>query len=537
MRIIRFVFFCLCLLLAFNGLAAPAETFRVPMSDGVTLATDLYLPTGDGPWPVVLERTPYDRKHGGLTHANLLPQGYAVVIQNLRGTLDSDGVWEVFRTDGWNATPGYHDGLDTVDWLLKQPWCNGKIGLAGWSASGIAAQLLMAAHPKGVRCAYIGAASDTLYETIFPNGCYRLNTIEAWPQGKSMINTFVQHPAYDDFWRSYDARARAKEITIPVYITCGWFDLFQRSATAFFQQVNNNGHPQTHGKCKLLMGTKAHGGASGALPFTAAGQTNPERLIGPSWAWLAYWLKEEDHGILEKPAVAFFVMGDDKNEHPESNVWRTLNNWPPPHTPHRLYLHSDGILHETPPKTENSATAYTYNPEDPTPSFGGNNLYPPSGPQNQREIEAREDVISFDSPPFISEKTFIGPITVTLHVSSDVTDTDFGARLCDVYPDGRSMNMNEGMVRTRYRDDRAKETLMNPGEIYSLSIALGETALTVAKGHRLRLDIFSCAHPRYEANPNTGEAFRKHTRSIPAHNKIHHTLLHPSHIILPLNSQ
>lgn len=513
----------------------PTLEAMVTMSDGARLATDIYLPTeGGGPWPVILERTPYNRKNGGAKA--FVGDSYAVAIQNLRGTRDSEGEWDVFGHDGWGG-PGRQDGVDTLHWVREQEWCNGKVGVAGWSASGVSAQLLLAAAPDEVDCAFVNAASSNFYEGVFPNGCYRKNTIEEWIEGKGMLAEFERHPSYDDFWAARNARAHAGTINAPVYILSGWFDLFQRSSTAFFAAVNNNGRPRSQGNCKLVMNTLAHAAPSGELNFADRKHTNIDAAVGSVNEWFDYWLLGEENGIGTKPNIALFLMTDEDARDTFGNEWLLLDNWPPPATPATFYLHEGGRLSAATCVSADSATSYIYDPAHPTPSLGGNNLYPPSGPHDQCAIEARADVIEFETQPFETDLTIIGPITVTLFASSTAPDTDFGARLCDVYPDGRSMLMNEGMVRARYRESISEEKLMEPGQVYELTIDLWDTALTFAPGHRIRLDIFSCGDPRYDPNPNTGEPFRRHTRTQPATNTIYHNRQYASRLVLPVVSR
>lgn len=510
----------------------PALEAKVAMSDGVRLATDIYLPhRGDGPWPVILERTPYNRRNGGAKA--FVGDSYAVVIQNLRGTRDSEGEWDVFGHDGWGE-PGRRDGVDTLHWIRQQEWCNGKVGVAGWSASGVSAQLLLAAAPDELDCAFINAASDNFYEAVFHNGCYRKNTIEEWAEGKEMLAEFARHPSYDDFWAARNARPHAATINTPVFILSGWFDLFQRSSTGFFAAVNNNGRPRSQGSCKLIMNTLAHAAPSGELEFNDRKHTNLDAAAGSIGDWFGHWLLGEENGVEHKPNVGLFLMTDQDAPDAFGNQWLLLDNWPPDAEPATFYLHDPGRLSTDAPDADDGGTSYVYDPAHPTPSLGGNNLYPPSGPHDQRTIEARDDVIEFETQPLDESLTVIGPIMVSLFASSSAPDTDFGARLCDVYPDGRSMLMNEGMVRARYRDSLSEEKFMEPGRVYEIAVDLWDTALTFAAGHRIRLDIFSCADPRYEPNPNTGEPFRRHTRTQPANNTIHHSRPYPSHLVLPV---
>ena len=212
----------------------------------------------------------------------------------------------------------------------------------------MAAQLLLAAEPEGVACAFIGAASDNFYESVFPHGCYRKNTIEEWEPAREMLPEIELHPAYDDFWEARNPRARADRVQVPVYILSGWFDLFQRSATAFFEEVHNNGHPQTHGQCKLVINTRAHATSSGALKFPDRSGINPDDAVGSIQDWCDYWLKGKDNGILDKPAAAIFVMTDPAAPEANGNAWMLDDNWPPPAEALDLYLYAGGALRPEP---------------------------------------------------------------------------------------------------------------------------------------------------------------------------------------------
>ena len=179
-------------------------------------------------------------------------------------TVGSEGKWEVFGSDSWGG-PGKQDGIDTIEWIKKQKWSNGKIGLLGFSASAISAKLLLASQPEGVQCAYLVAGSDNFYETVFQNGCYRKNTIEEWGPAKEYLPEIIKHPSYDEFWERRNARSQALQIKVPVYIVGGWFDLFQRSSIEFFRLLNTNAISPTYGKCKLVMLPLAHSAPPGEL--------------------------------------------------------------------------------------------------------------------------------------------------------------------------------------------------------------------------------------------------------------------------------
>ncbi|MBX7257449.1 MAG: CocE/NonD family hydrolase, partial [Candidatus Hydrogenedentes bacterium] len=283
--------------IASAGLFASESIVRVAMSDGIELETVVVLPDGEGPWPVVMERTPYNCRKAVVKNLDLAKRGYVAVAQNIRGTGKSAGTWTGFGNDGWGG-PGFRDGVDTVAWLRAQSWCNGRIGLFGGSASGIAAQLLVAAAPEGLACAYVNAASDNLYETMFPGGCYRTNTVDTWPNAEPLRPEIRRHPMYDDYWRARDARSRSDVADVPVYVTGVWFDLFQRSTVSYFKVQNTNWLPRSDGHCKLFVYPGAHGAPPGQLEYPDRANQSADAAIGSMMEWYDYWLKDADNGIL-----------------------------------------------------------------------------------------------------------------------------------------------------------------------------------------------------------------------------------------------
>lgn len=507
-------------------------TVDIPMSDGVILKAELWRPAPFGSFPVLLERTPYNRKEIIKNYKDLVKSGYAVLVQNVRGTRDSEGQWEVFGHDSWGEV-GRRDGLDTVEWLKAQKWCNGKIGLIGFSASAITGKLLLASQPQGIACAYLVAGSDNMYETVFPQGCYRKNTIEEWGPAREFLPEIIKHPSYDAFWEIRNARSRAYLVNVPVYIVGGWFDLFQRSSTEFFNRVQNNGYIETK-KSKLVIHPLSHAGPPGELKLEDRHKINLDTQFGSMLDWFDFWLRDKPNGIDQKPNVALFIMADPQNPGEIGNTYHFYDAVPWSNDYLILYLHPNGELSTEIPNTTGAFSEYIYDPQDPTPSKGGNNLTPPAGPYDQREIKQRSDLLVFTSPPVAKHLLIIGTILVQLYASTDAQDTDFGARFCDVYPDGRSMLMNEGMVRARYRNSISKEELVQPNQVYEFKIDLWDTALYLAPKHRIRLTVISASNPRYEPNPNTGEPFRQHTSTVKAKNRVFHNPQYPSRLLLPV---
>jgi putative CocE/NonD family hydrolase len=275
---------------------------------------------------------------------------------------------------------------------------------------------------------------------------------------------------------------------------------------------------------------------TGDLDFGAAARVEREVFELP---WFDYWLKGVANGVESEPPVSLFVMG--------KNVWRQENEFPLARTQYRkMYLSSgghantargDGRLSWEAPTGNSAPDLYQYDPNDPVPSTGGNNCCGTptlSGPRDQRRIENRNDVLVYTTTPFERELEITGPVKVMLHASSDALDTDFVAKLIDVYPDGRAINVCEGILRARYREGLSRPKLLDPGKTYELAIDLIGTSNVFLKGHRLRVDVTSSHFPEFDRNPNTGEPFGMSDKVKMARQTVYHSAAQPSHIVLPV---
>ena len=329
------------------------NTHMVPMNDGTLLATDVCLPGGDGPWPVVLYRTPYGRTSDSVDgwlgwNAN----GYAVVTQDMRGCGDSKGVFRLFFDDGWG---GNRDGNKTVLWVLAQPWCDGDIGTIGSSARGISQNFLMSGIPPGLRCQHIGAAASNLYtQAIFQGGAYRHSLAETWtaPQGPEAVQylheTIFAHPHYDDdYWPSLNPELRYPLVTWPTVNRGGWYDIFLRGTINNFLLLQHNGQPGSDGNHKLILDAYGHG-KHGEFQFPPGCKNAPAAYAG-SRAWLDYWVKGIDTGVMDEPPVCYYVLGDVNSPSGPGNEWRFADDWPIPATDVAFYLHEGGLLDTVPP--------------------------------------------------------------------------------------------------------------------------------------------------------------------------------------------
>ncbi|MCC6442745.1 MAG: CocE/NonD family hydrolase [Armatimonadetes bacterium] len=516
------------------------QTVMVPMSDGVKLATDIYLPVANSRFPVILARTPYGKGAGLGLAAGITKMGYAVVVQDTRGRFASEGANMPFEADGW--ANGKQDGYDTVEWIARQPWANGKVGTWGGSALGIAQLLMAATTPPHLVCQHIGVATPSFFrDGIYPGGAFHKAMSEDWLEASKFdsaaLKTWVSHPTEDDYWSSQSLDRRWKKVNVPAVHVGGWYDIFTQGTIDAFTGYQYRGGPGARGRQKLVVGPWTHGVGNVQIgevtfPATAAG---PPNGFADQWRWFARWLKGEDNGIDREPAVAYYVMGDTTDPKAPGNVWRTAPRWPVPARMTPYYLHADKSLTPDRPGGDGPIT-YTYDPKNPVPTVGGNHLTLPAGPKDQRSIESRPDVLVFTSQPLESPLEVTGRVRVRLWVSSDSPDTDFTAKLCDVYPDGHSLNICDGILRARFRKSFRRPEFMQPGRVYPVTIDLWSTSMIFNKGHRLRVQVSSSNFPAYDPNPNTGEGFRASDKTQAARNTVYVDRKRPSHIVLPVRA-
>lgn len=547
---------------------------KVPMRDGVELSADIYLPQLDetgvgGPWPTVLMRTPYSNNGDILIERGrmLANSGYAVVIQDVRGRWDSDGVYYAFHQE-------VEDGYDTQEWVSKQPWCDGNIGMTGASYGG-ATQWLSAplAHPA-VKCLVPRVMCVDYYDGLMhPGGAFQLNVMMTWGMrtngrtGQSIDyhnwtdafrslpvidldgsagrdlpfwKDWLNHPSDDGYWDEVNITDKYDQIMSPAYIMGGWYDLYAKDVFDEFVAMRTNSGSLESKQSRLIVGPWPHRLAgsqkTGDVDFGANSLVD---LDGQELRWFDYWLKGDDTKIAEEPPIKLFIMG--------VNEWREEHEWPLPRTDwQKWYLHSggeangllgDGTISVASPQDE-STDNFTYNPEYPVQTVGGNNCCSPEvvpwGPYDQRGVEMRPDVLVYSSDPLESDMTVIGPIKLVLHAATDGVDTDWTAKLVDVSPSGYAMNLCDGIVRTRYRDSFKKPEMLTPSEIYEYEFDVGVTGNVFKAGHQIRLEVSSSNFPRYDRNLNTGEDNGTSTEMRSAEQTVHHSAARPSHIVLPI---
>ncbi|MFZ0218156.1 MAG: CocE/NonD family hydrolase, partial [Candidatus Dormiibacterota bacterium] len=393
-----------------------------------------------------------------------------------------------------------------------------------------------------------------------------VSILRNFPSIERWITDVVRHADYDDYWKQpgYNVEEHYDEhADVPIHLLSGWYDSYTRASTDNFVELRR----RKRGPVRLIVGPWVHGGETMRQSWSGDADFGVDAPLddydGYRLRFFDAALKRLDTELLEEAPVRIFVMGGGSGRRlPSGRLdhggrWRDEQEWPLQRarpTPH--YLWADGSLRAEPPGAGPAATTYRYDPGAPVPTVGGNisaaTAVMPAGGFDQRgrpellgcdddlPLNARHDVLTFQTAPLDRDTEVTGPMSVHLWVSSSAVDTDFTAKLIDVYPpsrdypDGYALNIGDGIQRARYRDDRARATPMTPGAVYELEVVLYPTSNVFAAGHRIRLDVSSSNYPRFDLNPNTGEPLGVSGRSIAADNTIHHDAEHPSHLTLPL---
>jgi putative CocE/NonD family hydrolase len=570
-------------------LAADTTTIRhgvpVVMPDGARLATDVYLPGGSGRWPAVVVRTPYGRGTRsvgpevdpvGLTRA-----GVAAVVQDTRGRHDSEGAFRGPLLD--DAA----DGLVTLRWVAEQPWCNGRLGMAGGSYL-THTQLLCAVHaPPQLKAVapFMGGSKAAVY---LRGGAFGLAAWANWlmlyvesellraarPDAAALdevralvaagplaqlrellrpgsllgrlgkpLRALLDHDTFDEYYEEFEMAPQLVGADLAGLHIGGWFDdlldpvLDIRAALLQGPAASRQ---------RLVIGPWAHGGLHGLFPELSFGAEADARgidLMGRQVRFFHAALTGDDEALAALPVVQAFVTGE--------NRWRTADAWPPPTRPQPLYLRSDGDagtregggrLGAEPAAEPESADAFRYDPADPLPSTGGRTffrdmaIHANAGPREQARVERRPDVLVYTGEPLPQPLEVAGELVAVLFASTSAQDTDFTARVADVHPDGRSYVFADGIVRLSLRGGARERRSVRPGEVYELRIALGRLHHVFGAGHRIRLQVSSSDFPRFLPHPNV--PYRLGDGELPAgvvaEQRVLHGGAHASALWLPV---
>lgn len=560
------------------------------MRDGVTLMSNVFRPASGGPYPVLLTRLPYGKDlPRDTTYFDPLraaSRGYIVVVQDVRGRFASGGEFGSFPQET-------EDGYDTVEWAAKLPGSDGRVGMWGLSYFGKTQWHAATARPPSLVSLAPGQTwGNHLNGASLRGGVQELGLIQYWAQGAIAPHTLFRRYAGDEeqigkrlpelirtidellagggyealplsklpdpegllpalglgrgvedgVWEAVNIDGKYGRIQVPAYHIGGWYDCFigetlrqyeamkERSAESGMRPPRLLVGPWTHADFGSTQGDLDFGFASSGLFIDARGDLTDRQL-----RWFDATLKGEERALEGTPPVEVFVMGE--------NRWRGYGEWPVPGAREESWhlQPGGGLSRRAPQKGEPGE--YYYDPEDPVPTLGGATLLPPihgSGALDQRGIEARDDVLTYTSEPLESDYTVLGRVWATLYAASSAPDTDFVVRLVDVHPDGKAIVLADGIIRASARESypapgvirASRPEPIEPGRVYEYCVDLWATGNTFKRGHRVRVDVTSSSHPRWERNPNTGESAGRSGRTEVARQRIFHGPEHPSRVTL-----
>ncbi|OCT12944.1 hypothetical protein A8709_21725 [Paenibacillus pectinilyticus] len=511
----------------------PYHPFYVTMRDGTRLMTHVWLPDGDGPWPTILMRTPYVDSGevydpGFVIFARY---GYAVILQECRGRGQSEGVWEPFVNER-------SDGLDTLDWLIQQPWQDGNIGLYGGSYLSFSQWMLADGLPPQVKTLYLSAMGTDQYRFAYMNGMFKPDIYTAWAvtnsdvdwgdrdvtgialdayrfsppmeMDQSLLGRKV--PWYRDFISSSGSgaalwneglwallKSMPAKVNVPVCMVAGWFDIALETMFASFGELK----PEIRAKSRLIVGPWVHSFVTyGDLDYpggTTDGTNGGTKVV---LAWFDANLKGQPHAPEKLGTVETYVIGD--------NEWRTWEQWPPASESLTFYLNENFSLGMR-PSDQPVSYSYTYDPKNPVTTAGGGTILsvygdspylPKAASVKQPEPNDRPDVLSFQSELLTRDMLIAGQIKVGLHVSSTAEDTAFTVKISEVFANGETFNIADGITSLAYRNGASSPQSYEPGRIESIRMELWPITWQLRSGSRLRLDVSSSNFPAYHVHPN-----------------------------------
>lgn len=512
------------------------------MRDGRKIAVDIYVPDGGSgaAYPTVLVQTPYNRQAYRIIGLPLFGMDvatcpYTYVIADWRGFYGSAAANVLGYDRG-------KDGYDLVEWIATQPWSDGKVGTWGPSALGkIQFQTAKKRPPHLVCCIPLVASPQFEYPEYYPGGVYRTEYVEqldALGFGLSLV--VKPYPTYDNAWQYFIEPTGwyPDSIEVPMFMISGWYDHGTNQILEIYDALRNSSVTAVRDKQCLMMGPWCHGGFGPAQVGSAQqGELFYYEAVGWSDSlaklFFAYYLDNSDSTWFnEVPHIQYFQMG--------SNQWLTAENWPTMDVaPYRLYMHPSGGLYPELPYFAGDFGIINYDPTNPSPTIGGATLRQDldQGPYDQSLlVESRNDILKFSSIVLGQDVVMKGKAVVHLFVSSDRKDTDFAIRLTDVYPDGRSMLLADGIRRLRFRDGyRPADTAAAvPGTVYEMVIELPDIANTFLAGHRIRVDVSSANYPRYDCNLNNGLVMYTAGDSLIASNYVYLNTTYSSYVELPI---
>jgi predicted acyl esterase len=518
----------------------------VPMRDGIKLATNVYLPKSyTKPLPTLLIRTPYSKdafwigSRGFYDNALLQALQFPVVVQDVRGRYNSEGKFYAHANEST-------DGYDTMEWILDQDWNNGQIVTMGWSSLGMAQYAQTISEAPGLKAQFISVAPANLYDAAYLGGAYRQGLWEIWfdyIQYTDYIPTMRQQEIYSDYWDNNNMHQKWNRVKAPAVFLAGWYDLFLEGTIDGFNGYQTLSDSSVQGKSYIVVGPWSHGvGSIDSFSQFCCGQIdfpenshNHEADIFIDMAINLFLEQTMGTGNLDEfDPINFYVMGPDE-EGARGNFWARGNMWPK-YQENLLYLHDNSTLNSNLPTSGEKSKSYIYDPLNPVSTLGGNHLFFPAGPNNVVEIDNRADTLVFETNSLSEDLLITGETIAKLFVKSNATDTDFVVRVSDVYNDLKSILIQDGIVRMKWRNGNVNPEFMNSNEIYEIDVKLTPTSYIFNKGHKIRVAITSSNYPAFSINKNDGSFVNTTddlSTAVFANNTIYQDADHPSRLILP----
>lgn len=528
---------------------SPVVTEMVTMADGVRLSTDVWLPSTPGLFPVILVRTPYGKRGRIEQYFPYICRGYAVVIQDVRGLYESEGVFVPFVNEG-------EDGRQTLDWIAEQPWSDGRIGMMGGSYLGYVQWAAAAAGSRKLSaiCSIVPAGSafvdmprrggsfvsgtlawnlsfaDRDFNPAYMNrddweevqNHRPIGDIPQFALGKDLPfwKEMVGHETEDAYWRKANWHLNMKEFSIPALVYSGWYDDNGMGSTEAIDLLN-----QYNCRDKLvILGPWQHSGNSlrtlgGVRLASNALRYDVDYLF---LMWFDRYLKGMSNRLADIRPVLYYTVGKDE--------WSGAATWPPRGTESTLYLSRDGGLSDEPPGVAGT-DSFVYDPDNPVPHLIDVSENEMGLPGDYGAILQRDDILKYATGALKDDLTIAGDLCCRIFVSSSAADTDFVVKLLDCHPDGRSIKVADGMLRAKFRQGYSSEAFLKPGEVAELRIRTSKFAYTFVRGHRLQLAVTSSAKNLLFPNPNTGAPLSEYADAVTAVQTIHYGAGYPSRLV------
>lgn len=537
------------------------QNIMIPVRDNVQLATDIYRPKTKGAYPVILMRTPYSKENPDHNYPLLCTlfasQGYVVLVQDVRGKFGSEGNFYPLRHEA-------PDGDDTINWICKQDWSDGKVGMLGISYLGSCAWLAASCNNPHLKTIIPMFTTQNTYQAWMDKGVPYLKDLLLWTarhlgpytedvsheyidghalalpiselagkigKADTVLEEILSHTTEDDYWKTVSVHHQIDKLGIPSLFISGWYDRLLETTIDDFLRTKNFHSNSPGGQSRLIIGPWGHNPVKKNPDLNIKEKSADFRMqFGRLIHWFDVWLKDRQPNFDRNP-ISLFMTG--------KNKWISAEDWPLPGSkPIKLLLNGDGSANGVNgkgrlsliPTSDVIKDEYIYDPANPAPSIDGKMYDDPNFHRRDRH-EGRDDILVYTTPVLDEDFDVAGTTKIILYISSSAPDTDFVVKVSDVRPDNYAHFVQSGFVRMRYFLSEDGSDRMEPDKIYRVEINLGSICHSFLKNHRIRLKITSSDFPGYSRNLNTGGNNETGTYFIKARQVIFHGGEYDSHLL------